>query len=115
MSKSNIQIAYDVLMESMEGMAKDAKGWKVTDISAVRNMTSAIVELKAENQALRDELEAVKAGMNKIKADAIREAVQQCVFSHNQGIGVFGEGFDSAICQYDNNLEEYANQVEKGQ
>jgi regulator of replication initiation timing len=78
-------------------------------------MSKSIIELKAENQALRDELAAVKAGMNKIKADAIREAVQQCVFSHDQGVGLFGEGFDFAAYQYDKHLEQYANQVEKGE
>mgnify|MGYP003632500235 CR=1 FL=1 len=46
---SEIQIAYSKLMESMEGMAKDAKGWKVSDISAVTGMTSAIRSLKSEN------------------------------------------------------------------
>ena len=125
MSKSKIQIAYDALMEAMEGMAKDAKGWKVTDISALRNMTRAIVELKSENQALRDELAAVKANMgiieiyhkdiNKIKADAITGFIVAIEGAIENDIISDREAEEMDICDFLNLAYKHANQVEKGQ
>ena len=64
-------------------------------------MSKSIIELKAENQALRDELEAVKVGMNKIKADAIREALHQWSQCSEKNLRT--------------NLSHHANKVEKGQ
>lgn len=96
-SKSKIQIAYDALMESMEGMAKDAKGWKVSDISSVRNMTSAIIELKAEkdqltaiNQELVEALELAKRslatyGEHPIVEDKMNNAIKRAKELTNEG------------------------------
>ena len=52
-------------------------------------------------EALRAELQAGKAGMNKIKADAIREA------SEHIHLLTYGESYDY--------VQEHANQVEQGQ
>ena len=61
-------------------------------------------DLVAENQALRDELEAVKAKMNKIKADAVRNVPFPVVIRKMWSGGEVREMLDN-----------HANQVEKGQ
>ena len=58
---SEIQLAYNKLMESMKGMAKDAKGWKVSDISAVTGMTSAIRSLMADNKLMQARIAELEA------------------------------------------------------
>tara|TARA_R110000851_G_scaffold270589_1_gene423207 strand:- start:163 stop:444 length:282 start_codon:yes stop_codon:yes gene_type:complete len=92
-------------MQSMEGMAKDAKGWKVSDMSAVRNMTTAIVELKSDNTALREELAALKQSLAKVRADAIRSVLDT---PHDC------ETPNGDIAWSSRAIEEHASQIEAG-
>jgi len=77
MSKpSEIQLAFTKLHEAMEGMAKDAKGWKVSDIAAVNGMRSAIINLKQELLLSQTEITNLKASLPKIKADAVCDYIE---------------------------------------
>lgn len=108
---SEIQLAYDALMKAMEGMAKDAKGWKVSDISAVKNMTTAIKNLKSENQALRNELEALKAVPRQMANNAA-ECEEHFLggYQSKEELDIFVHGMRTvASC-----MESYANKLEQG-
>ena len=60
-------------------------------------------KLEADNQALRNELGALKASQNKIKADAVREAATELC------------DYPMAIVEADyKSLLEYANKLEAG-
>lgn len=64
-----------------------------------------------ENQALRDELEAVKAGMNKIKADAIRETIKRLEHDCNG----WAKDENENVYWHDKQILRVADEVEKGQ
>lgn len=90
------------------------------DTALAQMMRDAILQLGVENQSLRDELEAVKAehdameltymttkqSLNKIKADAIREAISESYPFYSGDLG------DDIVIK--DRLIEHANQVEKG-
>ena len=103
--ESEIQQAYNKLMESMEGMAKDAKGWKVSDISAVSGMTKAIVNLKKELLESKQELAELKSSLPKIKADAVRTLLDD---SSNWDSRIDGELYftSSSIAAHADKIEE---------
>ena len=50
----------------------------------------------------------------KVRADAIRDAKETAVFKHGEANGMFGNGFEEAIIQYDKHMDQYANKIEAG-
>ena len=105
---SKIQEAYNKLIAAMKGMAKDAGGFKVSDISAVREMTQAIKDLKQENAALKAELEAVKKHVADIHTagDLIIDLIDMPSIPHNQRC---------KITRFDHLKHAYSNKIEAGE
>ncbi|MCP4394918.1 MAG: hypothetical protein GY804_11730 [Alphaproteobacteria bacterium] len=90
-----------------------------TTVEQVLELRKAALKLEQENAELKRALELkhpvldyMEKDINKIKADVIRDAKESFIASHKQGGGVFGEGFDNAIMQYDGYLDKYANNLE---
>lgn len=97
--------------ESPEGWWETSKGSEFGAL--ILNQALALeAKLEADNKALRNELEALKASQNKIKADTIREAVES-----NRTIG-YVEDYFGTITNNEkieiNDLIEYANKLEAG-
>jgi len=88
-SPSEVQAAFTKLMNAMEEMAKDAKGWKVSDIAAVSGMRKAIVSLKQELQQANEKIKQLEA-IEKAAPDML-EALESMVNLMDCG-DEYGEG-----------------------
>ncbi len=86
MSKtSEIQQAYNELINCINEMAKSAGGLNVTDMVAIKGMTDAVIKLKQELATAKQEatayrisLENLEASLPKMQADAFEAGAEWC-------------------------------------
>lgn len=83
--------------------------------NGINTFNAYLEEVRVYMNFLEKENAQLKANQNKIKADAVREAKESGVFSHDQGGGIFDSGFTEALYQYDNHLDKHANKLEQGE
>lgn len=72
----------------------------------LNNLQKELDELKAHNDQLQSLLSTQELALNKIKADAVREAAEKLKYSHYVATGV-----STKACGF-KQLLEYANQLE---
>lgn len=112
---SEIQTALNKLHEAMEGMAKDAKGWKVSDISALNGMRTAIINLKKDLAESQQELSDLKASLPKIKADAVLDYAKNMERIEQTANLKMEQGLRMMVSFAKKTAEEYANKLEAGE
>lgn len=88
-------------------------------VDSLKSALRECLALQAENDRLKDLLADMQLTqsteeicLNRIKADAVREAKECSVLSHPPWTDDFEAGFEHAIDQYEKYLDDYANKLE---
>lgn len=79
-------------------------GNRTSDFKKIVEQANYAIELQAENEALKAELSSVEDDINKIKADAIVQAVVDCNVTPQMGSDIMGTILVTDILEYANNL-----------